>query len=70
MDFLNKTNKKELNYNSIIERIVKTSLDKLNDWELEFISSVYEKALLQNRNLSDKQKEIILKINHKILHRL
>jgi len=55
------------NYKSILERIVNISQDKLNDWELEFISNVYDCHVLQNRNLSEKQKEIILRINKKCL---
>lgn len=57
----------EYNYKNIIENIVKLSQDKLNDWELEFISSVYEWHILQERNLSDKQKEHIIKINRKYI---
>lgn len=50
-----------MNYRSIIDNIV-NSQDKLNDWEIEFISSVYQ----QNYEFTEKQKEIILKINRKI----
>ena len=57
----------EYNYKNIIENIVKLSQDKLNDWELDFISSVYEWHILQERNLSDKQKEHIIKINRKYI---
>ena len=60
---------KEINYKSILERIVQTSQEKLTDWELEFISSVYNQHVLKDFNLSDKQKNIILKINGKILER-
>lgn len=57
----------EYNYKNIIENIVELSQDKLNDWELDFISSVYEWHILQGRNLSDKQKEHIIKINRKYI---
>ena len=58
------------NYKSIIERIVKLYQEKLNDWEIEFISSVYDWHILKDKKLSDKQKEIILKINAKMMGRL
>lgn len=57
------------NFKSIIERIVKLYQEKLNDWEIEFISSVYDWHILKDKKLSDKQKEIILKINGKMLGR-
>ena len=57
------------NFKSIIERIVELYQEKLNDWEIEFISSVYDWHVLKNNKLSEKQKEIILKINGKMLGR-
>ena len=57
----------EYNYKNIIENIIKLSQDKLNDWELDFISSVYEWHVLQERNLSEKQKEHIIKLNRKYI---
>lgn len=57
----------EYNYKNIIENIIKLSQEKLNDWELDFISSVYEWHVLQERNLSDKQKEHIIKLNRKYI---
>lgn len=59
----------EYNYSAIIKRIVNTSQEKLNDWELDFISSVYDWHILKDGKLSDKQKEIIHKINNKIMGR-
>ena len=57
----------EYNYKNIIQNIVNLSQDKLNDWEIDFISSVYEWHVLKENNLSDKQKENILKINRKYI---
>ena len=57
----------ELDYISIIKRIVNFHQEKLTDWELEFISSVYDNNVLKGYNLSDKQKEVIIKINRKML---
>lgn len=57
----------EYNYKNIVENIVKLSQDKLNDWESDFISSVYEWHVLQERSLSDKQKEHIIKLNRKYI---
>ena len=60
-------NMNEVDYISIIKRIVNFNQEKLTDWELEFISSVYDNNVLKGYNLSDKQKEIIIKINRKVL---
>lgn len=57
----------EVDHVSIIKRIVNFNQEKLTDWELEFISSVYDNNVLKGYNLSDKQKEIIIKINRKVL---
>ena len=57
------------NYKSILERIVNQDQEKLNDWELEFISSVYQWHVLDNKNLSEKQKKIILKIQGELFER-
>lgn len=57
----------EVDYISIIKRIINFNQEKLTDWELEFISSVYDNNVLKGYNLSDKQKEIIIKINRKML---
>lgn len=54
-------------YISIIKRIVNFHQEKLTDWELEFISSIYDKNVLKGYNLSDKQKEVVIKINRKML---
>jgi len=61
---------RELNYKFIVNRIVKTAQDKLTDWELEFISSVYEWYILKDKIISQKQKDIIIKINRRIMGRL
>ena len=61
---------RELNYKFIVNRIVETAQDKLNDWELEFISSVYEWYILKDKKISQKQKDIIIKINRRIMGRL
>lgn len=53
----------EYNYPSIIERIINQAQDKLNDWEIGFMSSVYQ----QTFPLTEKQKAIILKINRKYI---
>ena len=60
---------KEKNYRHIIERIVEFYQEKLNDWEVEFISSVYDWHIIRQKKLSYRQKEIILKINGKMLGR-
>lgn len=58
---------KQKNYKAIIERIVNHHQEKLDDWELEFIASVYDSHVMGDRMLSEKQKEIILKINRELL---
>ena len=57
----------ERDFKSIINRIVNYGQEKLNDWEIEFISSVYQRHFLDDKKLSQKQEEIILKINRKLL---
>jgi hypothetical protein len=59
---------KTYNYPSILENIVNTSKDKLNDWELQFVSNVYNRTL-KGQGLSKKQEDTILKINRKCLSR-
>ncbi len=59
----------EYNFTAIIKRIVNQHQEMLNDWEVEFIASVYDWHVLKYRALSDKQKDIILKINGKCLGR-
>ena len=59
----------EKDYKAIITRIVKTYQDQLTDWEIEFISSVYDQHILGERGLSEKQKDVIIKINAKMLGR-
>lgn len=54
-----------LNYKNIVENIISHAQDKLSDWELEFISNVYDWHVLKDRPLSEKQQEIVLKINRK-----
>ena len=56
-------------YVSILKRIVKQYQEHLTEWELEFISSVYEWHVILERNISSEQKKIILKINAKMLGR-
>jgi hypothetical protein len=58
-----------LNYKAIIERIVDTSQEYLNDWEIEFISSVYNTHVLRNRRLTEAQEKKIIQINRKVLNR-
>lgn len=58
---------KELDYQSIIKNIVNYSQEKLNDWEIDFISSVYDWHVLKSGKLSEKQKENIVKINRKYI---
>lgn len=52
-------------YESIVKRIVKFS-DSLNDWEVEFISSIY-KQVIENKKkvLTPKQEEKLLAIHKK-----
>ena len=59
----------EKDYKAIITRIVKTYQDQLTDWEIEFIASVYDQHVLGERGLSEKQKDVIIKINAKMLGR-
>jgi hypothetical protein len=61
---------KKLNYGAIIERIVNTAQERLTDWELDFISSVYEWHILNGKKLSEKQQEMIIKINRRLMGRL
>lgn len=56
-----------MNYKAIIERIVETSQDHLNDWELDFISDMYDKHVSKNWNLTEGQQNKILQINRKVL---
>ena len=59
----------EYNFVGIIKRIINQHQEILNDWEIEFIASVYEWHVLKSGKLSDKQKKIILKLNGKCLGR-
>ena len=61
---------KEKNYKVIIERIIGEGQENLNDWELEFISSVYQWVVLQEKKPSEKQSECILKINRKLIEKV
>jgi len=61
---------KEKNYKAIIERIVIEDQENLTDWELEFISSVYQWVVLQGGKPSEKQAECILKINRKLIEKV
>ena len=58
---------KELNYENIINNIVKLAQDKLNQWEFDFIVNVYDWHIQQGNGLSEKQKETIVKINRKYI---
>jgi hypothetical protein len=58
------------NYKAIIKRIVDTSQEKLNDWEIEFISSVYDWCVIKDNEPSEKQANIILKINSRLMGRI
>ena len=58
---------KEKNYKALIERIVNEDQENLNDWEVEFISSVYQWVVLQDKKPSEKQAECIIKINRKLI---
>lgn len=57
----------EKDYSAIITRIVDLHQSELNDWELEFISSVYDWHILRSGELSQKQKDCISKINKKVI---
>jgi len=57
----------QTNYGNIIQNIVDFSQESLSNWELEFIASVYEWHITRKKNLSEKQKQIILKINRKYI---
>ena len=61
---------KEKNYKVIIERIIGEGQENLNEWELEFISSVYQWVVLQEKKPSEKQSECILKINRKLIEKV
>lgn len=52
-----------MNHKKIVERIIETSQDKLNTWELDFISDMHQ----QEYPFTDGQKEKILQINRKVL---
>lgn len=57
-----------LNYKAILERL-KASSKKLSPWEQGFVEGTYD-WLTECRNpLTDKQKEVIRKINGKLLGR-
>jgi hypothetical protein len=56
---------KEKNYKTIIKLIVDEYQENLNDWEVEFIASVYNGVVLQDRTPSEKQAACILKLNRK-----
>lgn len=58
-----------MNYKKIIQRLVETSQEKLTPWELDFISSVYSNYVLNGYDLSDRQKEFVIRINSKSLGR-
>jgi len=44
----------EYNFVGIIKRIINQHQEILNDWEIEFIASVYEWHVLKSGKLSDK----------------
>lgn len=51
------------NYNQISWNIWNHCADKLTEWEEQFIYDM----LVPNRDYTDKQKEVILKINRKYI---
>lgn len=56
----------QTNYKQIIENIINKQ-ELLNDWEFDFISNVNDWHVLQEKPISEKQQEIILKINRKYI---
>ena len=58
-----------MNHGAMIETIVDQYQEYLNDWELEFIAKVYQWHVLDNKPLSKRQKDVIVKINGKMADR-
>jgi hypothetical protein len=57
---------KDINYNNIVYNIWNHYGDKLTEWETDFMDSIMN----QNGRFSEKQKEVILKMNKKyVTHR-
>ena len=56
-----------MNYERILDNITELAHDKLNDWEMGFIDDIQMKYASRYDELTDKQKEIILKIQNKYL---
>ena len=56
-----------INHTKILERIIEISQDRLNNWELEFISNIYDRHILNDFPLAEGQKRKILEINRKCL---
>lgn len=54
------------NYKQILENIM-TRSDELNDWEVNFIASIHDWLILQDKPLTDRQKETVIKINRKYI---
>jgi len=52
---------KSLNYETIVNAIIETSSDKLNEWESGFIDDIFHAGLYNN--LTDRQKDKIRDIH-------
>ena len=59
----------ELNYESIIERIINCHYEQLNAWEQGFMDNIFDNVFSKKNTLTQKQREKILDINSKILGR-
>lgn len=56
-------NNMKCDFRNILQNIIDLKSDELNDWESDFVNSLF----VQSWPLTDKQKDIILKLNRKYL---
>lgn len=52
-----------MNYEAIVERLMETKSDEFNEWESDFMNSMWHRG--KYGNLSQPEKDKILEINNK-----
>lgn len=57
----------EKNYKAILERLIGVHQENMSMKTLEFVSSIYQWYIIDEKPLTDNQKSVILKINRDIL---
>jgi len=56
----------EKDYPGIIQRVIKYQ-EALTDWELDFITSLYSRVIDKNIPPTEKQAEVLLKIQRRVI---